>query len=300
MLRERDAAARRRDAPRRCRHRRRGRAGRPHHHRGRRHRRSRRRRVPARVPRVRQPGREGDGVRRRRVAGDAAPPRHRRTEPAAAGAAKAPLATVAVGEVRDVQAGPVDGGRLRARRDRRRTSRPAACGAPRRSTRPTRWPPGSGPRSAAPPARFRARSRRAATAMRDREAELRSLAPARRRRGIACARTDQSGRVPIRAAASLSPMSTPPRTADELRQSWNDFFAARGHTCRTVGERDPGRSHGALHRRGHGAVQALLRRRRDAAVLRVRCRSRSAFARAASTTTSTKSAARTGTSRSSR
>ena len=25
-------------------------------------------------------------------------------------------------------------------------------------------------------------------------------------------------------------MSTPPRTADELRQSWNDFFAARGHT----------------------------------------------------------------------
>jgi alanyl-tRNA synthetase len=25
-------------------------------------------------------------------------------------------------------------------------------------------------------------------------------------------------------------MSTPPRTADELRRSWNDFFAARGHT----------------------------------------------------------------------
>ena len=58
----------------------------------------------------------------------------------------------------------------------------------------------------------------------------------------------------------------PPRTADELRAAFLDFFAARGHTVVAVGEPDPARRHPAVHERGDGAVQAVLRRRRDAAV----------------------------------
>ena len=58
----------------------------------------------------------------------------------------------------------------------------------------------------------------------------------------------------------------PPRTADELRQSFIDFFAARDHTpvpSASLIPHDPTR---AVQRRRDGAVQAVLRRRRGAAV----------------------------------
>ena len=79
-----------------------------------------------------------------------------------------------------------------------------------------------------------------------------------------------------------------------------DFFAARGHTVGAVVEPDPARHDAAVHDRGDGAVQALLRRRRDPALPAGHVGRRSASAPAASTTTSTTSAAPTATSRSSR
>ena len=67
-----------------------------------------------------------------------------------------------------------------------------------------------------------------------------------------------------------------------------------------VGQPDPPRPDPAVHRRRHGAVQAVLRRRRSAARTGGRSACRSACAPAASTTTSTRSAAPPATSRSSR
>ena len=74
---------------------------------------------------------------------------------------------------------------------------------------------------------------------------------------------------------------------------------ARPHAGPVV-EPDPARHDAAVHDRGDGPVQALLRGRRDAAVPARHVGRRSACAPAASTTTSTTSAAPTGTSRSSR
>ena len=61
-------------------------------------------------------------------------------------------------------------------------------------------------------------------------------------------------------------MATPPQTADQLRNAFIGFFAARGHHGGAVGQSDPARSDGAVHGGRHGAVQAVLRRRRGAAV----------------------------------
>ena len=88
---------------------------------------------------------------------------------------------------------------------------------------------------------------------------------------------------------------TPSMNADQLRDSFRDFFAAKDHTRRAVGEPHPARSDGAVQRGRHGAVQAVLRRRRAAAVPPGRSARRSASAPAASTTTSTTSAAPTAT-----
>ena len=95
-------------------------------------------------------------------------------------------------------------------------------------------------------------------------------------------------------------MSDRPTTADELRTRLHRLLRrARAHRG-PVGERDPGRQDPAVHDRGHGPVQELLRRRGDPALQARRPRRRSASAPAASRTTSTTSAAPTGTSRSSR
>ena len=57
-----------------------------------------------------------------------------------------------------------------------------------------------------------------------------------------------------------------PLTADELRRAFIDFFADRGHTIVPSASVIPRRPDGAVHGRGHGAVQAVLHRRGDAAV----------------------------------
>ena len=106
----------------------------------------------------------------------------------------------------------------------------------------------------------RPRSTRAASA--DARAAKSELRSPRRRRALS---RRSSRRITRPVAGTICPVS-PPRTADELRAAFLDFFVARGHTAGAVGEPDPARHDAAVHDRGHGAVQALLRRRRDAAV----------------------------------
>ena len=116
--------------------------------------------------------------------------------------------------------------------------------------------------------------------------------PARSGRQPLIQRADTIGRLDL----SMSN----PVSADQLRQSFLDFFAKQRARGRPVGKPDPARPDRDVHGRRHGAVQALLRRRRGAAVPRVRSARRSAPAPAASTTTSTTSVAPSATSCSSR
>ena len=64
-----------------------------------------------------------------------------------------------------------------------------------------------------------------------------------------------------------------PTTADELRRAFTDFFVARGHTVVPSASLIPHDPTVLFTDRGHGAVQAVLRRRGDAAVPRGRPRS---------------------------
>ena len=79
------------------------------------------------------------------------------------------------------------------------------------------------------------------------------------------------GRAELRAStarpgSSLDAMSDRPTTADELRRAFLDFFVARGHTEVPSASVIPVDKIAAVHDRGHGPVQELLRRRGDAAV----------------------------------
>ena len=70
-----------------------------------------------------------------------------------------------------------------------------------------------------------------------------------------------AGTTPTSASPSASPGNLADvMTADELRRAFLDFFVARGHTEVPVGEPDPARQDGAVHRGGHGPVQAVLHR----------------------------------------
>ena len=94
-------------------------------------------------------------------------------------------------------------------------------------------------------------------------------------------------------------MPNPPRTADELRQAWYDFFASRGHTV------VPSASVIPIDRTLLFTVAGMVPFKPyfvgdEKPAFRARRRSRSASAPAASTTTSTTSAVPIATSRSSR
>ena len=67
-------------------------------------------------------------------------------------------------------------------------------------------------------------------------------------------------------ADTICPVSPAVEPPTSCAPPFVDFFAQRGHTPVRVVEPDPARRHPAVHQRGHGPVQALLRRRRDAAV----------------------------------
>ena len=61
-------------------------------------------------------------------------------------------------------------------------------------------------------------------------------------------------------------MATPPTNANELRQTLHRVLRRARPHGRAVGQPDPARPDRAVHRGRHGAVQALLHRRRGAAV----------------------------------
>ena len=101
------------------------------------------------------------------------------------------------------------------------------------------------------------------SAMREREAELR---PSRRAASSHAEPIANAAGRRRRRSGSLAVRHEPPMTADELRAAFLDFFVARGHTLVPTREPDPARQDGPVHRRRHGAVQAVLHRRGAGAV----------------------------------